>query len=71
MGRVSSGNADRVPSWLLISAEKAASQIAQAICSRKRVKIITNHGKIAVFLQRHCPTIMSAIVSRLSAKRLI
>ena len=62
---------DRVPSWLLISAEKAARQIARAIYSRKRVKIITNHGKIAVFLQRHCPTIMSAIVSRLSAKRLI
>jgi short-subunit dehydrogenase len=61
----------RVPSWLMISAEKAARQIAQAMHTRQHEKIITNHGKIAVFLQRHCPTIMSAIISRLSAKRLI
>ena len=62
---------DRVPSWLMISAEKAARQIAQAMHTRRREKVITGHGKIAVFLQRHCPTIMSAIISRLSAKKLI
>jgi len=62
---------DRFPPWLQTSAEEAARQIAQAIYRRRRVKIITTHAKIAVFLQRHCPTIMSAIVSRLSAKRMI
>jgi hypothetical protein len=55
----------------MISAEKAARQIAQAMHTRRREKVITGHGKIAVFLQRHCPTIMSAIISRLSAKKLI
>jgi PPP family 3-phenylpropionic acid transporter len=45
--------------------------IAQAMHARRREKVITGHGKIAVFLQRHCPTIMSAIISRLSAKKLI
>ena len=62
---------DRVPSWLQISAEEAARQIAQSVYKRRRVKIITNHGKIAVFLQRHCPKLMSVIVSRLSAKGLL
>jgi hypothetical protein len=38
---------------------------------RERERIITGHGKIAVFLQRHCPTLMSMIISRMGAKGLI
>jgi short-subunit dehydrogenase len=62
---------DRIPTWLQISSEEAARQIAQAMQRRQRVKIITRHGKIAVFLQRHCPGLLSAIISRLSAKGFI
>ena len=62
---------DRVPLWLQISCEDAARQIAQAMYRRQRIKVITCHGKLAVFLQRHCPELLYAIVSRLSAKRII
>lgn len=62
---------DRVPAWLQISCGDAARQIAQAMYSRQRIKVITGHGKCAVFLQRHCPGLLSAIISRLSAKGII
>lgn len=62
---------DRVPAWLQISCEDAARQIAQAMHRRQRIKVITGHGRCAVFLQRHCPGLLSAIVSRLSAKGVI
>lgn len=62
---------DRVPSWLQISCEEAARQIATALQKRQRIKVITGHGKIAVFMQRHCPGLMSEIITRLSAKGLI
>jgi uncharacterized protein len=62
---------DRIPVWLQISREEAARQIARAMYRRERERIITGHGKIAVFLQRHCPTLMSRIISRMGAKGLI
>ena len=62
---------DRVPVWLQISCEDAARQIAQALYRRQRIKVISGHGRCFVFLQRHCPGLMSVIVSRLSAKGII
>jgi len=62
---------DRVPAWLQISCEDAARQIAQAMYRRQRIKVITGHGRCAVFLQRHCPWLLSAILSRLIAKKII
>jgi uncharacterized protein len=62
---------DRIPAWLQISCEEAARQIARAMYRRERERIITAHGKIAVFLQRHCPRLMSRLISRLGAKGLI
>jgi short-subunit dehydrogenase len=62
---------DHIPEWLQISCEEAARQIALAMYRRERQRIITGHGKIAVFLQRHCPTLMSRIISGMGAKGLI
>jgi short-subunit dehydrogenase len=62
---------DRVPSWLQISAERAARQIARAMYRRRPVKVITNHARIAIFLQRHCPRLLSAVLNRLSRKGLL
>ena len=62
---------DRIPAWLQISPEETARQIAWAIYRRRREKIITSNGKITVFLQRHCPKLISAIVSRMGVKGLI
>lgn len=62
---------DRVPSWLQISAERAAQQIALAMYKRRPVKIITNHARIAIFLQRHCPRFLSVVLSSLSKRGLL
>ena len=62
---------DRIPAWLQISREEAARQITVAMYRRERERIITGHGKIAVFFQRHCPRLMSMIISRMGAKGLI
>jgi short-subunit dehydrogenase len=62
---------DRVPPWLMMPAEKAARQIANAIYKRRRIKVITGHACIAVFLQRHCPRFLSSIVHPLIKKGLL
>ncbi|MCB9637506.1 MAG: SDR family oxidoreductase [Myxococcales bacterium] len=59
---------DPVPPWLIMPAEPAARQIAKAIHKRKREAVITGHGKIIVFLQRHFPWLVSSIVSRFAVK---
>ena len=46
---------DSVPAWLRMPAERAARKIVTAIHRRKRERIITAHGKLAVFLYRHAP----------------
>jgi len=55
---------DYVPRWLRMPADKAAGQIASAMHSRKRIRIITFHGKAAIFLKRHFPFLLDAVVSR-------
>jgi short-subunit dehydrogenase len=62
---------DRVPPWMKMPPEKAARQIGDAIYRRRRITVITGYGRAAVFLQRHCPGFLSAIVVRLSRKGLL
>jgi hypothetical protein len=38
---------------------------------RRTVKVITNHARIAIFLQRHCPRLLSAVLYPLSRKGLL
>jgi short-subunit dehydrogenase len=61
---------DCVPSWLMITPAKAARQIANALYRRTSVKVITVHGKISVFLQRHFPGFLSALIYRMQRKGL-
>ena len=53
------GAGDPYPKWIVMSVETAARKIARAIAGRKREIILTGHGKLAVFLQRHVPGLMS------------
>jgi short-subunit dehydrogenase len=53
---------DIVPSWLQMSGAAAARRIATAIARRRREAVITGHGKTLVFVQRHLPGLMSALV---------
>ena len=49
-------------------AETAARQIAKAIHQRRREAVITGHGKLLVFLQRHVPGLVSFFVNRFAVK---
>jgi short-subunit dehydrogenase len=53
---------DVVPRWLRMGANTAAKKIVTAIERRRREAVITGHGKVVVFVQRHAPALMSALV---------
>jgi NAD(P)-dependent dehydrogenase (short-subunit alcohol dehydrogenase family) len=53
------GAQDPYPRWLVMPKETAARKIARAIAARRREIILTGHGKLAVFLQRHFPGALS------------
>jgi short-subunit dehydrogenase len=49
-----------IPAWLVVSAERAARTIVRAVARRRREIVVTGHGKVAVFLQRHAPWLVAA-----------
>lgn len=49
---------ERKISWLEMSPEKAAKIILKAIKKREFEIIITNHGKIAIYIERYTPFIL-------------
>lgn len=53
------GQGEPYPRWLVMSVQTAARKIARAIADRRREIILTGHGKLAVFLQRHFPWVLS------------
>ncbi len=66
-GALRSGARDNVPQWLRMPADKAARQIAATMQRRSRIRVITAHGKLAVFLKRHFPGLFDFAVSAMSA----
>jgi short-subunit dehydrogenase len=55
----------RIPDWLRMAAEPAARQMVRAILGRRREVVITLHGKVAVWLQRHVPGLFSLVSRRM------
>ncbi len=53
---------DSVPRWLRMRTDTAARKLVTAVVRRKREKVITVHGKIAVFLGRHTPGLLDLLV---------
>jgi NAD(P)-dependent dehydrogenase (short-subunit alcohol dehydrogenase family) len=53
------GAGDPVPRWLVMPKEVAARKIARAVARRRREIVLTGHGKLAVFVQRHFPWALS------------
>jgi short-subunit dehydrogenase len=51
-----------VPARLIMSAPRAARQIVRAIERRRREVVITGHGKVGVFVQRHAPWLVAAAI---------
>ena len=52
-----------------MSAEKAARQIVRAVSRRRRERVITVHGKLAVMLARHMPRLVAWLLERSRVSR--
>jgi short-subunit dehydrogenase len=61
-GRFQSSSAEPVPGWLLVPTPTAARHIVRAVARRRRDVVITGHGKVVVFLQRHAPWLVAKVV---------
>ena len=67
-GKFHSKAKDSVPAWLVMSTDKAASQMLDAIARGKREAIITGHGKALVALERFMPWIIRAAGQTLAGR---
>lgn len=63
-GRLTEDAPDPIPAWLYMDADKAARQIVRGVCRKRRVVVITGHGKWLVRLQRYFPGVTHAIIHR-------
>jgi hypothetical protein len=48
--------------------DRAARQVVDAVARGRAERVITAHGKVIVFAQRHVPWLVSAIVRRFGVK---
>jgi short-subunit dehydrogenase len=53
---------DPVPRLLCMPTDRAARKIARAIALRRRERVITAHGTLAVLLARHTPRLMAFLL---------
>ncbi|HEX5037329.1 MAG TPA: SDR family NAD(P)-dependent oxidoreductase [bacterium] len=59
---------DPVPDWLQMPSEKAARKIVRAILCRRRERVLTVHGHLAVWLQRACPAFVNWVLGLAKVK---
>lgn len=60
---------DRIPGWIRMDTDKAAAKLVRAVVKRKRVAVITLHGRLAVSLARHAPGLVSFLVRVLGIQK--
>jgi short-subunit dehydrogenase len=58
------GAPDVSPAWLRMPTDQAARLIVRAVARRRRELVFPLHGKALVFLSRHAPWLMAAIIRR-------
>jgi short-subunit dehydrogenase len=63
------GANDPIPTWLVMSTEKAVRQMLRAVARGKREVIVTGHGKALVALERFMPWVIRAAGRRMAAGR--
>ncbi len=68
-GQYSESNRDPVPAWLSVDTDKATAKIVKGIIKRKRVAVITGHGKVLVFLERHAPWLVAFLVKMMGVDK--
>ena len=59
MQQANNRHKEPIPSWMLMSTTETAQQIVRAIARRKREIVLTGYGKLAVWLKRHFPGLLS------------
>jgi short-subunit dehydrogenase len=55
---------DPIPRWLVMPAETAARKIVRAVARRRGEAVVTGHGKLAVWLERHAPWLVALGLAR-------
>jgi short-subunit dehydrogenase len=60
---------DSVPSWISMDTDKAAAKLVDAVVKRKKIAVITGHGKLLVFLERHAPWMVSFLTGALGISK--
>ena len=58
-----------IPGWMLRSTTETAQQIVKAIARRKTEIVLTGYGKLAVWLKRHFPRLLSWLLSIFKANK--
>jgi short-subunit dehydrogenase len=53
---------EKLPGWIRMDTDKAAAKLVRAVLRRRRVAVITFHGRTVVFLERHFPWLISFLV---------
>lgn len=56
---------ESVPDWLMMEADVAARKTFRAIEAGRRELVFTGHGKIAVWIERHCPWVFAPVLKKL------
>ena len=57
-----------LPRRLVMPTARAARQIVRAVARRRRETVVTGHGKVAVFLQRHAPWLVAWGIRRFAIR---
>ena len=68
-GRHHAGAPDPIPAWLRMRTDRAARQIVRAVARGRREKVVTTHGRVAVFMVRHFPRLVRSVATRARARR--
>jgi short-subunit dehydrogenase len=68
-GEYRSDAQDRIPGWISMDTDRAAAKLVNAVIKRKRVAVITGHGKLVVFLERHVPWLVSFLINALGIQK--
>ena len=68
-GEYRESNRDPIPEWLSMDTDKAAAKLVAGMIKRKRVVVVTGHGKLFVFLERHAPWLSAFLISKLPVER--
>jgi len=53
---------DPVPAWLRVPTTKAVKEIVRGVERGSAEIVVTGHGKVIVFLARHCPRLVRALI---------